>query len=469
MTYYCKYHVLDVASWHCAVCRISYCDVCSPDTGESTVAHYCPHCNGELRPLGGAHAAKPFWLHLTDFLRYPLSPVGLSLVLIAVLLPALMTAGPFGQIARLGVLLLVARYGWSALEKASTGSLQPPEAAKLLKGEGGELALAVGAVLAVFAAATGYVFLKSAFYGTLLGIVFLCLSPLIMVAAGVNRSIGSALSVEGLKSSFAGVGPIYVVVCVLISALFLVLQSLVSLFSDILPLAVSRGLASGVYAYFLMVIFPLAGYLMFQFQDSLGFAARDDGRLRKTKKRIDAVQTRLEMMLKEGSYAKALALLKGQAQRKGCTLASHERYHKLLLSMNDQEGLRQHAEVYFSMLLESGYDAQALALMRSLINSIPGYKPEDPDICYELAMALERMADYKLAVHVINGLHRDASNFARLPEAYLMAARLLSGALGMPTKALALVTFLEGRFRNHPSYPEIQRALKAYSNASGKP
>jgi hypothetical protein len=415
--------------------------------------------------LGGAHAALPFWRHITNFLRYPLSPIGIGLMVVALLLPAVLSAGVVGVAVQIGVLLLVARYGWISLEKASTGSLQSPEVSKLFKGEGVELALSVGAVLAVFAVATGYVFIKSAFYGTLLGAVLLCIAPLILVAAGVNRAIASAMSLEGIKSAFSGVGFIYFSVCVLVLGLFLVLQSLVSLFADILPLSIGKGLATSVYAYFLMVLFPLSGYLMFQFQDALGFVAKDDGSARKAKKRVDPAQIKLEMMLKEGSYTKALALLKGQTQKKGSTLAAHERYHKLLVALNDHDGMREHAEAYFRMLLENAYDAQALALMRSMLVSIPGYKPEDPDVCYDLAMALERMGDVKLAVHVLNGLHRDASNYPRLPEAYLLAARLLADALGMPTKALALVTFLEGRYRSHPKYPEIQRAMKAYASA----
>ncbi|MCC6199601.1 MAG: hypothetical protein IT466_02370 [Moraxellaceae bacterium] len=469
MTYYCKYHALDAAAWHCPTCRVHFCDACSPDTaGESTVVHYCPHCNGELRRLGGAHAALPFWLRLTDFLRYPLSPIGVLLMLSALALPVLISEGVIGLVVRFGILLVVARYGWSALETASTGNLQPPEVSKILKKEGTELAFSVGAVLAVFAGVTGYVFMKSAFYGTLLGVVFLCLFPLVMVAAGVNRSIGSGVSAEGIKSSFVGIGPVYAVVCLLVAGLFLVLQSLVSLFADILPLPVGRGLAAGVYAYFLMVVFPLAGYLMFQFQESLGFSVNADDRLHKAKKRIDPVQIQLEMMLKEGNYAKALSLLKGQTQKKGSTLAAHERYHKLLWSMNDADAMREHADVYFKMLIENGYDAQALALMRNLLKSIPIYKPEDPDTCYDLAMVFERMGDYRLAVHVVNGLHKDASNFARLPEAYLLAARLLSESLGMPAKAMALLRFLEGRYQSHASYPEIKRALKACSSGAGQ-
>lgn len=465
MTYYCKYHVLDVASWQCPVCHIDYCEACSPDeVGEPGATHYCPHCNGELRPLGGAHAAQPFWMRLTDFIRSPLSQVGVLLMGVAFFLPVLVSEGPIAKVVELGVLLLVAKYGWSMFEVASSGSLESPEVSKLIRMEGAELALSVGTVLAAFAIAIGYVFPKSAFYGALLATAFLCLTPLIMVAAGVNRSIGSALSVEGLKASLMGVGPMYAVICVLILGLFVILQSFVSLFSDILPLVVGKGLASCAYAYFVMVIFSLSGYLTFQFQDALGFVARDGVRFHRARKRIDSKQVRLEMMLKEGNYVKALAILKEQVQKKGCSLAAHERYQKLLSSMNDQNGMRQHAEVYFRVLLDNGYDSKALSLMRSLLGGISGYRPEDPDLCYDLAVAFERLGDYRLAVHVLNGLHRDASNFVRLPEAYLMAARLLAGALGVPEKALALVRFLEGRYRNHPMYPEIKRALTVYSN-----
>jgi len=463
MTLYCKYHALDLADWHCQLCRIDFCATCSPDQpgGESTV-HYCPLCNGELRPLGAAHAAAPFWQRLTDFLRYPFSPLGMILLVLAFLAPLL-----FGDSALVAyatgaaVLLVVIKYAWTALEQVSGGDLVPIGPERLAKADNNELAIGVGVLLVGLCAATAYVFLKSAFYGTALAVVFLAVVPAMLVAAGTNRSFNAAMNAEGLKAAVSGVGPVYVALVLLAVLLLAALQSFVSIFADILPVAWGRAMALTAYSYFTIVLFALCGYVLFQFQESLGFTPLGDaGKPRKNLKRGDPVMVSMEMFLKEGNYGKATSILKGETTKKGANLTAHERYHKMIWAMNDEQALRQHANLYFKALMEGGRDVQVASLLRAYTQRIAGYRPDDPDVCYDLAVAFERMGDYKLAVHVLNGMHKDSPHYVRLPDAYLLAARLLAEKLGLPQKGLALVQFLDGRFKTHKSYPDIQRAMR---------
>lgn len=464
MTIYCKYHVVEPASWRCASCRVDFCETCSPDQpGEASVVHYCPHCNGEMKPLGAAHMAAPFWQRLTDFLQYPFSPLVLGLLVVAALVPLVVPSGMAVDIARLVVLLLLARVAWSALEQASAGELGPLGVERVLKPEGNDLGFGFGAVLVAMVAATAFVFGKSAFYGVLLAVILVSVFPLILVAGGLNRSLSSALNAEGVRTAFGGIGFIHVVVSLLLVGLLAVLQSFVGLLSDILPQAVGQSLGLVAAGYFLFVVFVLSGYLLFQFQEPLGFTPVGASR-RKSHRRGDDVMVQVEMFLKEGNYGKAVALLKREAQKKSATLTAHERYQKLLWALNDEAGLREHGPAYFKMLLEAGRDMQVAGLMRAYIERFPGFRPEDPDTCLDLAEAFDRMGEYKLAVHVLSGLHKDAPHYARLPEAYLLAARLLAEKLGLPQKALALVQFLDGRFKTHKAYPEIQRSLRALSS-----
>lgn len=427
--------------------------------------HYCPLCNGELRPLGAAHSASPFWQRLTDFLRYPFSPAGLVLLLLAFLVPVFL--GDTAVVAYASgavVLLLVIKYAWTALEQVSGGDLVPVGPDRLAKAENNELAIGVGVLLVGLCAATAYVFLKSAFYGTVLAVLFLALVPSMLIAAATNRSFNSAMNAEGLKAAVAGVGPVYVALVLLSVLLFAALQSFVSIFADILPVAWGRAMALTAYSYFTIVLFALCGYVLFQYQEALGFTPLGAAaKARKNHKRGDPVMVSVEMFLKEGNYAKATAILKSETNKKGANLTSHERYHKLIWAMNDEQALRQHANVYFKALLESGRDTQAASLLRAYIQRFEGYRPDDPDVCYDLSVAFERMGDYKLAVHVLNGMHKDSPHYPRLIEAYLLAARILAEKLGLPQKGLALVQFLDGRFKTHKSYPDIQKAMRVLS------
>lgn len=463
MTLYCKYHVLELADWHCHSCHVDFCATCSPDLpGGDAAVHYCPLCNGELRPLGAAHAAAPFWQRLTDFLRYPFSPLGLMVLVLAFMVPLFLgDAALLAYLSGAAVLLVVIKYAWTALEQVSGGDLTPIGPQRLARAASNELAIGVGVLMVGLCAATGYVFLKSAFYGTVVAVVFLAVAPAMLIAAGTNRSFSAAMNGEGLKAAVSGVGPVYVALVLLSVLLLAALQSFVSIFADILPAAWGRAMALTAYSYFTIVLFTLCGYVLFQFQEALGFTpAGDAAKTRKNHKRGDPVMVSVEMFLKEGSYSRAMSVLKGETNKKGANLTSHERYHKLIWAMNDEPALRQHANIYFNTLLESGRDTQAASLLRAYTQRIPGYRPDDPDVCYDLAVAFERMGDYKLAVHVLNGMHKDSPHYIRLPDAYLLAARLLAEKLGLPQKGLALVQFLDGRFKTHKSYPEIQKAMR---------
>lgn len=462
MTLYCKYHVLEAADWQCPLCRIDFCGACSPDQpGSEAAVHYCPLCNAELKALSAAHSAAPFWRRLTDFLRYPFSPLGLALLVLAFLVPVLVDGNDVVvYCAAAAVLLVVIKYAWTALEQVAGGEATPVGSERFTKAANNELALGIGAVLLGLCALTGYVFFKSAFYCTVLAVVLLALVPAMLIAAGTNRSFTAAINIEGLKAALRGVGPVYVVLALLAVLFFAALQSFVSIFADILPLAWGRAVALTAYAYFTIVLFVLCGYVLFQFQESLGFTALGGtAKARKSHKRGDPLLTSVEMFLKEGNYAKAATLLKNETQKKSASITTHELYHKLIWAMNDEYVLLQHANVYLKALLESGRDIQAASLSRAYTQRIAGYRPDDPDLCYEMAVAFEKLGDYKLAVHVLNGMHKDAPHHARLPDAYLLAARILAEKLAMPQKGLALVQFLDGRFKTHKSYPEIQQAM----------
>lgn len=463
MTHYCKYHVLDEADWHCPLCRVEFCPTCSPDLpGTEVPVHYCPLCNGELKRLSASDSAAPFWQHLTDFLRYPFSPIGLALLVLAFVLPLLVGEGVVAYVVCAAVLLAVIKFAWTALEQTSGGELEPLGMERLGKADNNELAGGVGLIVIALCGITGYLYLKWPVYATALAVVFLMLLPALLIAIGTNRSVNSGINAEGIKAALAGVGPVYVAVAVLSVLLFAALQSLVSIFADILPPAWGRAMALTAYSYYVIVLFVLCGYLLLQYQEALGFTpANGVGKARRSARKVDPAIINLEMFLKEGNYSRALGVLRKESEKKGASIGAHERYHKMLLLMSDEQGLRTHAELYFKMLLEAGRDTQALSLMRDYQKLIAGYRPEDPDLCYDLAISFERLGDYKMAVHMLSGMHKDSPHYARLPDAYLLAARILSERLNLPQKGLALVQFLAGRFHTHKSYPDIQAALQS--------
>jgi len=460
MTHYCRYHVLEPASWHCSNCLINFCSTCSPESEseEAIAAQKCPHCRGLLRPLSASHTAAPFWMRLTDFLRYPLSIPGLVLMLVALLIPLVVPAGIPLHVMRLLFLVVITKYLWTVFEQVADGNIEPIGPQPLLKMENNGLVFSLGAMLAAIAGGVMYVRGMNGFYGGLLIVFVIGLLPALLLAVGINRSVGSGFSKDGLVAVLTSIGLIYPAIFFLPVALLVALHAFVGLFADILPVAVGQALALTANTYFAIVLFVLSGYVLLQYQEVLGYAPEGKSKT-KSYKKGDPVQLQVEMFLKDGNYSKAMSLLQRDADKQGATLSQHERYHRLIWAMGAGELLKKHAAPYFKTLLQAGRDMQVASLLRDYVQRYPDFRIEDPEVRLDMAQAIERVGDYKLAVHVLNGLHKDNPHFPALPTAYLMAARLLADQLGMPQKGLALVQFLHGRYRNHRSFPEIQKAL----------
>lgn len=469
MTHYCRYHVLEPASWYCSNCRINFCTTCAPPPAEEEekVVQKCLHCRGALRPLSASHAAQPFWMKLTDFLQYPLSAGGILLMVAAFVVPLLVPAGIPLHVVRLLFLVAIAKYLWTVLEEVGNGNLVPITHRELARPEHTALAFSLGAMLAAIVAAIMYVRGLSGFYGAVLIVIATGLMPAILMGVGVNRSVSGGFSRDGVLAILRSIGLVYPAIFLLPVALLVTLHAFVGLFADILPLAVGQALAMVANTYFVIALFVFTGYLLFQYQDAVGFAGEAAGKVKKSYKKGDPVQLQVEIFLKDGAYGKAMTLLEADAEKKGASLGQHERYHRLIWAMGSEERLKKHAVPYFKALLQAGRDMQVAAVFRDYIQRYPEFRPEDPEVRLDMAEAFQRVGDFKLAVHILNGLHKDSPHFAALPAAYLMAARLLTTELGMPHKALALVQFLHGRYRNHRSFPDIQKMLTELQGSAG--
>jgi len=79
---YCKYHPLINAAWHCSTCHIYLCDDCVQPSVEQDVTPTCLLCGQLTTSLQQPKVVIPFWLQYTNFLRLPLSLLGIFLLVL---------------------------------------------------------------------------------------------------------------------------------------------------------------------------------------------------------------------------------------------------------------------------------------------------------------------------------------------------------------------------------------------------
>jgi tetratricopeptide (TPR) repeat protein len=473
MAYFCRYHPLEHAAWFCPSCKIMFCEQCAPEDPEDppNTPRECLLCKSHLSNLGRAHTATPFWQQLMGFLQAPLALLPLGVMLPGLILPFLIP-GFFGQ-ALLGVVYLAAllKYGMGALELRADGETGPFSVQQLTEIDNNKLCVGLLWRLGAVAIGIAWVMERQPFFGGVLAVLLVLLLPAMLIAAAANRDASTLTNMRALLAVVLGMEVMYLPLALLLLALIIALQSFVGVFAPVLPDQLGAGLRFLGLGYFLLVALDCCGYVLFQYQVQLEYAPRNS-RGRRSKVRPDLARIRLDLLMKDGRFPKAVELLRHELTRKGVSVATHERYHKLIWSLHDEEALNKHAGPFFSLLLKNGRDVQALALFRTYLGRNKDFRPESPDVRLDLAKAFISMNEYKMAMHVLNGLHKDAPHFVGLPEAYLLAAHILADKLDMPQKALALLVYLDGRFKTHESYPEI-RAFKdklvAATRAAGGP
>lgn len=462
MKTHCKYHPLEPAAWHCAGCRLDLCGGCSPELPGAD-AHSCPLCSAELTHLGAANSAAPFWTRLGEFFNYPLQAAPMVFMALSVLVPVLLPSeGVLALVGGVLLLLLQIRYGFAALERTAQGRMTPPPLSELLKTEHLGLGFKMFGVILVAIVANAFVGRYSAVLGVACLLLTVVAVPASLMILAIDKDINSAASPRLLYGLISRIGIVpYGLLCLFLFLVLLCLVTAVRLLADIMSPAVLAPVIGVAGNYYTLVMMHMMGYVLFQYQAELGFAAAmEEGHRPRRPRRVDPQQLQFEILLKEGQYARALAQLRSEITRRPDHVLAHERHFQLASALNEEDALRWQASGYFKALMLSGREMQLASLLKNYLARYPGFTPDDPDVRYELAQALQQAGEPKLAVHVLNGLHKDSPHYPRLVEAYLLAARVLNEQLALPQKAAALIQFLEGRFRSHRAFAEVE-AYKA--------
>lgn len=464
-TDYCKYHPLTVASWHCPSCHISVCDECTHLPGEAETTPYCLLCNHALVLLQGQNAISPFWLHYTDFMRLPFTLSGSLGLLLMMLLPMLTPDNLFLPVAGVSFFLLML-YGWCLLQYGATGELKDPTLALLLKSVNRQ-ACEVSLVLTAAVLGLGLLAQKIFLLAVLLTLAGIILLPLLLMAVALERSISVLWQVRVWQDILREVRFLYLPLLGASMVLFVMAYALVHLLADVLSPNIIQGLKNGFYGYGLWVMMAISGYTLYQFQKPLHFEVAG----KKTKKRVvsrklDYQTNRLEVYLKEGLYERAAALLKSLAEKQKKNPEIQERYYQLLVLMQDRDQIPYQASNYLEALLETGQTPQAMQVLVKLHYLIPDFRPQSPDLCFDLAKLCVEQQDYPRAVRLLRKMHQDYPNYANLPEAYLLLAKLLNDKLGENHEALEILEYLVLRFKKHPRFEFIQ---DYWRSLGGKP
>ncbi|MDC0662954.1 tetratricopeptide repeat protein [Marinobacter sp. SS21] len=466
MKHDCHYHPAEPAKWHCNECQIHYCGRCMPNADSHRKHGLCPKCNRVMRYLGAATEAVPFWNRLGAFFRYPFHLDPLLVIAICTLVPLVLSANLIGLAISLVLFLALLKYTYAVINHTAEGHMRPPPLAVAFSGEGFAIALQQLLVFVLLGALIG----AAGFVGgpllafVAMALVVLTLPASIMVLA-MERSVGAAVNPLNLMTLISRIGWPYFLLYG-----YLVLLTLASGAAQEFALQhfdtwISLPLAGFLNSTFTLILFHMLGYLLFQYQEELGFAsdlqetgleAGEDA----ARNRGDRLDADLDMDLKDGNYDRAESLIKTALKQDPNSPLRLEQLYRLLSARGKHRELHRHSPQLLTWLADR-HDAAGITELLDAIESVePNFRLDDPELAVRCARCLYARGEYRKALMLLKEFHKRYPDSEQLAPAYLLAAQVMANGLAQWEKATAFLTFVQRRCTDHPLHRHVAGYLQ---------
>lgn len=436
---YCKYHPLDGATYYCRQCNIHQCDCCVNDDKNKRHSLHCFLCDSVLEGLGSANTVTPFWRRLTEAFKYPLNSSSMSLIVITSILSVLAVLMPFLFILSILMYLFAAgamlKYSFTCLERTAMGEMKAPDVLEAYQG-GIQLLfklIVITLVMGVFAGlATYYVGVT---LGGILGVIALVSFPAVLIRFAQTESVLEALNPFAAIALMAAIGLPYGLLIVFVLIMMTSVGVLQEWIDAILP-AGAFLVQSIVSSYYTVVIFHLMGYMLFQYQQELGYSARsDEDEDRPARSDIERMNAKMDVLLKEGEYEKLVDLYYQSFKQFPNEACFFDRFFELLAACKKTALMSDYGLIYLEFLLRKKRFDKLTATFKQIRFLVPDYVPHSPLMRVQLATFLRQQGDLKLAVKMLNGMHKLYPEFADLPAAYVLLADCLGEMPDMQIQA----------------------------------
>ncbi|WP_035055843.1 tetratricopeptide repeat protein [Andreprevotia chitinilytica] len=405
----------------------------------------------------------PYWECFPSFFAYPFKfDALLPLLCFALGFGALLWLMGFGLFAGLAFLLLLVsffRFAFSVLERSAQGYLGD----NVLAFEHGAghrgrpykhfVALLVAGVLT---------FLVAKYVGHLAAQLF----SLVLLLAWPASLMQLTLSDSLLES----ISPLHLFVLITqIGLPYLGLWACIGLLSvssgfagSWLPKLLGTGfvaifVGSFVFMYFVIVMYRLMGYVLYQYHEPLGLFVHVEPAQEKSPQEV--VVDEVSDLLQAGDTRGALLRLRSAIRQYPYDLSLQDRYIKLLLATDEAGDLKSAAADYLNVLVGAGRLAQALVLIETVQARHADFAPRDGTTALELAQLAHDQHKTALSVALIRGFEQRYPRHPDAAVAMLLAARILCERQRNDAQARKMLLALLSRYPQHAACQEARKLL----------
>ncbi len=420
----------------------------------------CPRCGDSMRYLGAATEVEPFWNRLSEFFRYPFHPDPLIVIAICTLVPMLLSANLVGLIVSLVLAFVLLKYTYDVIRHTAEGHMKPPPLAAAFSGGGFDI---VFLQFVVFVLIGGLIFSAGLIGGPLLAMlavafVMLALPASIMVLA-MEHSVVAAVNPINLAALISRIGWPYFLLYGYLILLTLASGAAQEFAVTHFDPVFAQPLGGFLNSAFTLVLFHMLGYLLFQYQEELGFASDlqggDEPGQAERRDRSERLDADIDMNLKDGNYDRVFSILQDTLNKDSTNAHRLGQLHQLLTARQDTAELYRYHPRLLAWLANNNDAPGLVGLLTTLERVEPGFRLDDPALTVRCAGTLYRQGKSKPALKLLQDFHKRFPGSDQLAPAYILAAQTLANGLGQWDKAIAFLKFVQKRCKNHPLHDQI--------------
>lgn len=416
---------------------------------------------------GRAAEIVPFWNRMGEIARYPAHPASLTTILVLAFCH-LVGDLPFGFVLDLLVWVALYKYAFECLRATANGRMEPPEIALAVEDDLGwdQIKLQVVFLLVNMAA---LIWLGPIGAG-IVAIVLAFALPGAIMSLAMDENLLLALNPTTWIAVAGRLGWPYVAVAALYFIFNMSKHFAEAFVLPLLPPVLSEIAFYFLTHYVIVATFHLMGYLIWQYQDLIGYEpAPPPQPLSRTK--ADPDQSLLDeaaALAGDGKPETAAETL-GQAIRgRGGSELMHTQYRKLLVQLGRRDELLRHDREWIETLLVQDNDKRAVTVASDCLDIDPAFELSNPDHVARVAQKAVDIGATQVALKLVSTYIRTHPTHRDVPRNALLAAKVLVDRMGKDDVAKKLLDQVAARFPDDALSPEIA-AYRASIGTFGAP
>ena len=428
--------------------------------------------------VGAENVVVPFWQRLHHFFMYPINAVPGGIIILLTVVVAALGNTLFGILAIFLSVLVFMKYAYVVLEDTSHGYLLPrPFLAEMITRD---LELPFKHILNLFLiAALNYLAYNYSlkidseflFQAVLFTTLFLLPASVMLLAS--RRSFTSAFNPALYFKVVKSVGVAYLLLYVFVLMMLSSATAAIYYLHPFIPDGFHLTINALISMFFLLSIFNMLGYVLYQYHEKIGFGVDIEvSSSQRTNEELGDFELRMpamvdiEILVQEGEYTKAKLQLEKQIASEPSDMHVRGYYQKLLHVLGDVEGAKVHCANFVARLMAEKKMTQAMKIFSACYKEDSEVTLSKPVQRLELAYLYHNNGEYRMAMHLLHNLHIDHPSYSEIPEAYLLAAKIMSDKLDQHDKAIRILQFVLEKYPQNKGVEEARHYLNILESVS---